>query len=246
MKLRKLLFTLFISILIVAGYLFTEYVYSTRNKTPIRESVKNKVELFLDKRSNNPTKYSIRLSNSEIKFLTEQLKSAKNYLEFGSGGSTYLAVLNSDAQIVSIESDEKWLDYMREWDIIKKNEGKRLTLQYINIGPIKDWGYPADFGYHDLFPNYSSQVFQNLDKDFDVIFVDGRFRVACTLQTILHTKQDAKILMHDFTYRPQYKEVLRFLDIEKTVDTMVLFKKKKNINLEEVKKSYEKYKYNYE
>jgi hypothetical protein len=38
----------------------------------------------------------------------------------------------------------------------------------------------------------------------DLYLVDGRFRVACFMQIILHAHPDALIAIHDFANRPQY------------------------------------------
>jgi hypothetical protein len=37
--------------------------------------------------------------------------------------------------------------------------------------------------------------------------IDGRFRVACFLQTILHAQNDIIILFHDYRIRPDYHVV---------------------------------------
>ena len=41
----------------------------------------------------------------------------------------------------------------------------------------------------------------------DLYLVDGRFRVACFMQTLLHASPDALVAIHDFAKRPQYHVV---------------------------------------
>ena len=190
-------------------------------------------------------RYPIKLSFKERALLIKYLKKSKKYLEFGAGGSTFLALLKSNTKIYSVESDINWLNYLREWRIIKFFEkDQRLNFNFVNIGKTKEFGFPADEKHKDLFPNYSKSVYEINDiTNFDTIFIDGRFRVACTLAAILNTKQDTKIILHDYTKRENYHIIEHFLDKIESADTMVVFKKKDNINIDEVKDLYEKYKY---
>ena len=206
--------------------------------------IKNKITIIKDQASKNPDQYSIALSKREREFLISNMKKSKHYLEFGSGGSTFLALQNSDADVVSVENDGNWIKYLRKWRYIKENENKRLKFCYVYTGKVVDWGHPKDIMLdRELFPNYSKKVFEEFDNNYDLVFVDGRFRVASTLQAILNTDQNVKIIIHDFTKRQCYQEVLKFLEIEKIVDTMALLKKKQNINKQKVIEMYEKLKY---
>ena len=72
-------------------------------------------------------------------------------------------------------------------------------FQYINIGKTGEWGVPIENDKTFLFPSYSTRIFETY-KDFDVVFIDGRFRVACALQVILNCNIDTKILIHDFNF----------------------------------------------
>ena len=120
----------------------------------------------------------------------------KNYLEFGTGGSTFMALLNSDCHIVSVESDIEWINFMRTYKIILNNENSRLEFLPIDIGKTKSFGRPLNDEKRENYPQYSKYVFQkNNSKEFDLIFVDGRFRVACVLQAILNCPKDIKILV---------------------------------------------------
>jgi hypothetical protein len=37
--------------------------------------------------------------------------------------------------------------------------------------------------------------------------IDGRFRVACFMQVLLHSRRDALIMIHDFDFRNEYHVV---------------------------------------
>lgn len=207
---------------------------------------KIKKNIKKDKLSTNPKLYPIALTDNEKQFFLSQLSNVKHYLEFGSGGSTFLSLLESNVKtITSIESDNNWLDLLKEWHIISNNLENKIFFKYINIGEVGAWGKPINESKKENYPNYSKQIFEE-QKDFDVVFVDGRFRVACALQTILNCKKDVKILMHDYPIRPYYHCILEFLDIVDVIDKMCLFKIKDNVNMDAVQEMWEKYKYIYE
>lgn len=204
-------------------------------------------KLFNRKKNNaGANEYPIALSDLEKEFLVKSISGSKSYLEFGSGGSTFLALTKTDIPlVVSVESDMAWLNHLRKWDCITKNEAaKRLRFLHVNIGKTGDWGVPVEPDKKDLFPDYSAAPFRPGAKTkFDSVFIDGRFRVACALQTILHCDANTKILMHDYTFRLHYHVILQFLDIVDVVDTMVLFRLKSDISKKEVLAMYDEYKY---
>ncbi|WP_286931853.1 hypothetical protein [Leclercia sp. UBA5958] len=76
-------------------------------------------------------------------------------------------------------------------DTLHSEAGPLCKVDYVDIGPNKAWGYPIDDTHQEKFTDYSKTILQH-DRAFDLILVDGRFRVACTLNAIKHTleKQD--------------------------------------------------------
>ena len=188
--------------------------------------------------------FPICLSDYERQFLVEQIKNASNYLEFGSGGSTYLALTQTNIpNIVSVESDRNWIKYLEKWNVISSNK-KRLTFMHINIGKTGDWGVPIEEDKKELYPNFSAAPFQK-DTHYDVVFIDGRFRVACALSAVMADTPPNKILIHDFSIRQEYHCILNFLDIVDIADTLTLFKIKENYDKKLLLQTYNKYKYIY-
>ncbi len=169
------------------------------------------------------------MTSAEIEFFESCLDQAQHYYEFGSGGSTKLAA-SMGLNVHGVESDRRWLEQLQS------EVGDACQVNHVDIGPTKEWGYPVDLRAADQFPNYSQSI-HTQDLPFDLILVDGRFRVASTLESIDYVlkKGDptcARIFIHDFWNREYYKPVLEFLDAEKTVETAGLFKIKANINRE--------------
>lgn len=124
-------------------------------------------------------------------------------------------------------------------------QSQRLTFEFIDIGKVGEWGVPIEDCKKSLFPNYSTQVFDS-HKNFDIVFIDGRFRLACLAQTLLHCSKDTKILMHDFNNRAFYHQILEFVDIVDTCDTLAEFKIKKDIDKQRLLEFYNEYKYTME
>ena len=169
------------------------------------------------------------MTSAEIEFFESCLDQAQHYYEFGSGGSTKLAA-SMGLNVHGVESDRRWLEQLQS------EVGDACQVNHVDIGPTKEWGYPVDLRAADQFPDYSRSI-HTQDLPFDLILVDGRFRVASTLESIDYVLEkgdpaSARIFIHDFWNREFYKPVLEFLDAEKTVETAGLFKIKTNINRE--------------
>ncbi len=206
-----------------------------------------KVIRTLDKFSPYPLFYPFVMSDAEKMLFDKTIKRSHHYLEFGLGGSTLRALQKSKAKIYTVESSPEWIKEMRKYLIIRYFENKRLFIFPVNIGPTREWGYPVSDKYKDLFEAYSAHIFELIDKKLiDLVLIDGRFRVACTLKAILacHENKDFKILIHDFWNRQEYHVVLKYLNVVKKVDTLGLFVIKPDIDLKEVAKDYEIYKFN--
>ena len=84
------------------------------------------------------------------------------------GGSTLLAYMTSNIKkIISIESDINWINEIRNFKNIKNEEGKRIILEYINIGKVLQNGYPYNMTKNKDFFKYSKQIF----KKYEMIMI---------------------------------------------------------------------------
>lgn len=85
------------------------------------------------------------MTNNELDLLQSAMSNCGNYLEFGSGNSTYVAVATGNIEkITVVESDVAfWEIHMLATLIIKEavKEG-RLRPYLVNIGATGKWGYP--------------------------------------------------------------------------------------------------------
>lgn len=162
---------------------------------------------------------------------------AKGYFEYGCGGSTVAAsTILSCTNINSVESDINWI-------IKVKDSIPTVQFTHIDIGPISEFGYPATEINHSVWHTYS-QAWTTLDHQADLVLIDGRFRVACALWLCLHPKAVKWAFFDDFRNRPHYFCILEFIDILEGADDLIVFKPKKDFNIEKCTKLYEEYKNN--
>ncbi len=90
----------------------------------------------------------------------------------------------------------------------------------------------------------AAQIFENIDCDaIDTCLIDGRFRVACAIQTILKCQNIKFLMIHDYTFREYYHIIEEFLDIVEIIDTLAIFEVKLDVDTEKLKQLYEEYKY---
>ena len=109
----------------------------------------------------------------------ELLRNATVYQEFGAGGSTAAALMFKNIQYMhTIESSLSWINLLANRDDVDAaNQSKRLNLVHGNVGPTKAVGFPIDLQNKTVWPDYAGKHAES-STNFDLIFVDGRFRVS--------------------------------------------------------------------
>lgn len=185
------------------------------------------------------------MTKGELDMLHSYLDSCTNYLEFGSGESTIYA--SSAPMIKTIDSVESAEIYINEnlnlnTEIHTALSNGKLLFHTIDIGDPIEWGDPKNESKKHLWPNYSLSVFSKKSKH-DLVLVDGRFRVACTLNSILNTPEYCIIIIHDFWNRPEYHIVVKYLEIIDRVDSLCVFKKHKDVDLKKLQSLIKIYQY---
>jgi len=148
-----------------------------------------------------------RMSGAELSLFSSFLRCSDNYFEFGAGGSTCLAAGLVKTSVTSIDSSQQWLDDVANY-CATTNQPIKPELIYADIGPTYSWGFPAGESQRRKWPAYHEGCWVNpRASDADLYLVDGRFRVACFMQTVLHCRPDSLILIHDFASRDYYQVV---------------------------------------
>lgn len=155
---------------------------------------------------------------AEIDRFKEEIGRAQNYVEFGSGGSTVYAS-RMCVETISVENDRF---YARA--VATKLSAKTVTQIVAGMGITREWGMP-------MFPSarkarrYVTAPW-DLARFPDFILVDGRYRVACALESArrAHACNAAAVLMFDdYSNRPFYHIVEEFLGQPEIVGRAAIF-----------------------
>lgn len=154
------------------------------------------------------------------------LEKSKSYFEFGSGGSTCLAVRLGVPSIVSVESDINWINKLLSIPTVKSYSGLRFIYMDIDADP-NNWGYPKTTNKLVNWHHYSRAIAPYRP---DLVFVDGRFRVACCLQAWFVMSEDAFLMIHDYSDRAHYHIIENFFELVDSLNTLYVFKKKSHVD----------------
>jgi len=165
------------------------------------------------------------MEQAGILLLEAQLKKTAVFLEYGAGGSTIFAAELGVKNIHSVESDKTFLDAV-QMKVSSCYPATKVHGHFVNIGKTKEWGHPVNANQAQRWPLYCTAPWRTLlEKDQlpDLILIDGRFRVACFLASVLLAKTGTVILFDDYNDRPHYHVVEKHLRPSKTVGRMAEF-----------------------
>lgn len=188
-------------------------------------------------------------SEIENNAFREKLKRSKSYLEFGSGSSTILAD-HLKISGLAIEGDKFFLKKISS--LLSENT---MKLMWKDIGPVTYFSDPYFNIFNSnknkrkfLFKKYSDFPKNEFEKKElpDLVLVDGKFRVACALKTLLEFKRQNHevwtIVIDDYKDRKQYHVVEQFFKESNLKGEMIFLKGFNDFNekyLEEVINNYE-------
>lgn len=150
-----------------------------------------------------------RMPAEVVEFIAGRLQGSTCYLEYGAGKTTMLAAKLGVPDVISVESDASFLE-----EVVRSARaiagGTNLHPVHADVGPTGAWGAPTDAGAFASWPGYAQAGHARaaeLDLRPDFVLIDGRFRVACLLATMLATEPGTAVLMDDYTGRSHYHVV---------------------------------------
>lgn len=159
-------------------------------------------------------------SEESTRWFLDQLAECDRYLEYGSGGSTFVAA-KLGVDTVTVESDRYFLDAVEQKIHEAGLSHTGQVFRHVDIGRVGPWGRPrgkmTDERF-DAFRRYSDVPAERARADQlpDLVLVDGRFRVACTLK-VLSLMADAapgwQIVVDDYTDHPEYAVLAEFSEL---------------------------------
>ena|GEM_PF-1204573 len=161
-----------------------------------------------------------------IALLGEHLTGIRVFLEYGSGGSSLMVAQAGIKSIYSVDTDKQFLKAVRQRLLDEGIPRRRYIPIYADIGATKEWGRPVDESHARDWPAYCTAPWEKLLKTGerpDLVLIDGRFRVASFLITMLMAPPGCVILFDDYVDRPEYHVVERYLQPARLAGRMAEF-----------------------
>jgi len=172
----------------------------------------------------------------------------RSYLEYGSGGSTLLAHQHVK-NLVSVESDRRFLNAVKR-KLSRQKLGADTVLIHVNIGLTEQWGKPVftkptarRLNRWRKYAQAPWSYFHRHAIEPDVILIDGRFRAACALESLLALSDESasKILIDDYITRQEYRAVEEVADLTDMKGRMAVFKKRPGMDRDRCKELLERF-----
>lgn len=170
-----------------------------------------------------PRVFPLTLPDDEAALVRKEYAKADTILEYGSGGSSFVALESGDKTLFTVESDRSWALTIHD-TLQAAHPHANFSVQYVDIGPTKAWGKPSNAQGYGRYSRYPSSVWDLVQfKQPDVVLVDGRFRVACFLTTLFRTKKPVTLLFDDYTGRINYHWIEKYVKPSQIAGRMARF-----------------------
>ena len=149
----------------------------------------------------------------DAKLFTENAYNSKTYGEYGLGFSTLMVRNESEATIIAVDTN---LNYLNEWRNVIKPKDTDILIHY-DVGDIIGLGYPVNYLRRESFIGYFESIWvQDIKPDF--VLIDGRFRVACFLTSVVLANPGTMILFDDYDreYYHVVEEIIKPFEVTLT------------------------------
>lgn len=154
-------------------------------------------------------------------------KTCRHYGEYGCGGSTVWMLRETAAQVVSVDLSRSRLDRVQSEAGAAAERAKlievglQLTLDGNGLIPDQQRHQVGDY----LAAPWKFRLEQP-----DLVMIDGQFRVACFLYTLLQAAAGTRVLIDDYRDRPQYHVVEEVCPVAEWSGRMALFVVPENVD----------------
>jgi hypothetical protein len=177
------------------------------------------------------------MSAAEVVVLQDLMRSGvSRYLEFGSGGSTLMAVRAHIKTIVSVESDPQWAAAVRsDPEIAPRIDDCSAVVLHADIGPVGSWGSPVSTASMAKWHNYLRAPWIEWERRGEMpelVLVDGRFRVASCLSVLSGSEDPGPVVViHDVVpERTSYTAVFDYFDVSHSAESLSVMRPKRELS----------------
>lgn len=162
--------------------------------------------------------------NNENARFNELLGGSRCYLEYGCGGSTIYACNNAKVgTVISVELDKAWA--------VKVNASltgteSNVYIEHCDLGDLDADKKPLiESGIHSYWKYMATpwEIAREIHQIPDVVLIDGKFRVASFLYSLISARVGTSIFFDDYFDRPQYFIVEEFCQLTERHGRMALF-----------------------
>lgn len=184
---------------------------------------------------------SLAMYPTEVNALVSRLcdPRVERFFEFGCGGSTLAAGFCNVSTIVSVETDADWLKNVASHAIWNTSRS-HLQQLLVDLGPVQAWGWPASNASIDDFKHYARAISRFTSNSFDIVLIDGRFRVASALWAIQRLHRSSELIVHDYE-RTYYHILNTVLEQNWIVDRLASFRLPRIIDVVRIERLIVKY-----
>ena len=148
------------------------------------------------------------------------LARAERYGEYGMGQSTLAAAHRGDRAVRAVDTAAAWVTHVEA--SLSAAARMRTTLLHVDLGPVGNWGFPKSYARRDHFHDYFEAPWSDGFAP-DLVLIDGRFRVACFLTSVLRATPGTHILFDDYSERGYYHLVEALVEPQQRTDRQAVF-----------------------
>jgi hypothetical protein len=164
--------------------------------------------------------------------VAEFYDAARVAVEFGIGGSTRIAAKTGVGHLYSVETDPNWIEHIQsDPNVQALQAGRRVSFIHADVGAVKEWGYPVQMSSAASDAYLKGPWSQIPVDEVDFVLVDGRFRVATTVNASLRTDDHVIYAVDDYGDRSHYEELEELFDVVRRSGRVILLKKGRNWSL---------------
>jgi len=188
--------------------------------------------------------FKIEMTTNDVAFLMKELSIVKSaYFEFGMGTQTLMScefARKYNFNLYAVHSSGDTVDELASTPCLKQLvEDGQANLLKIDIGKTGKYGLPLNStDSRENFYRYSDAI-NHVRKEVDLILVDGRFRIASILKSLIKFP-NARILLHDY-YEPYhyrvYSPVRHYAYVMESADTFARLRRKEEITDEMIQQN---------
>jgi hypothetical protein len=165
------------------------------------------------------------MDNEGREFFEQAVRRSVCYLEYGCGGSTIFACKEANVPtVISVDSHPIWIKNVRA---AIGSSSSTLLLERCDIGTVGEWGFPDNTDRIKDFWRYMVTPWEKAKRENampDTILIDGRFRVASFLYSLISAKDGAIVMFDDYVDRPYYSVVQDYCALEERRGRMGVFR----------------------